>query len=150
MSLSSKAVNGGLYGTAPYLGVNDQGTMFSVTPSGSFAVSKFCSQTGCANANPASPLVQGTSGSLYGISNSTIFETALDGTATTLYTATGICGPYQGMFEAGLSCAMMQSLNGNFYATITAGGFYGKGTDCNQGVWGDHEDNPRRKRHELI
>jgi uncharacterized repeat protein (TIGR03803 family) len=97
------------------------GTIFEVASDGTFkTVYRFCSRTHCTDgAYPFAGLVQGNDGNLYGISeNSTggvqiLFSITLAGKLTVI--ARGVTG-----FDGAGS--MIQSTDGNFYATATAGG----------------------------
>jgi uncharacterized repeat protein (TIGR03803 family) len=63
-----QATDGNLYGTASGGGAKGGGTIFRISPSGTFTtLYSFCSQVGCADGSaPSASLVQGTYGILYG------------------------------------------------------------------------------------
>ncbi len=68
-SALTQATDGKLYGTTFYGGpYGNDGTLFSITPSGTFAtLYNFCPATGCADgAGPNAPMKQNTNGILYG------------------------------------------------------------------------------------
>jgi uncharacterized repeat protein (TIGR03803 family) len=126
-----QGTDGNFYGTTSEGGANGQyGTVFKVTPSGSFTrLYSFCSHNGCADgANPNAALVLGTDGNFYGTTltggttgsnDGTIFKITPSGTLTTLYSfcAQGGCPdgaqPYAGL---------VQATDGNFYGTTFEGG----------------------------
>jgi uncharacterized repeat protein (TIGR03803 family) len=63
-----QAASGDLYGTAEDGGAYGGGTIFKITPDGTFTtLYSFCAQTGCPDGqSPASGLIQGTNGIFYG------------------------------------------------------------------------------------
>jgi uncharacterized repeat protein (TIGR03803 family) len=127
--------DGNLYGTTFYGGLNNQGTVFKVTTSGTLTILyNFCTQANCADgAEPSGGLVAATDGDLYGTTEAgglyllgTVFKITTAGTLTTLHS---FCA------EGGTSCsdginpiaALMQATNGNFYGTTYSGGVNGYG-----------------------
>jgi uncharacterized repeat protein (TIGR03803 family) len=78
-----QTTDGNFYGTTSGGGANNQGTIFKITPSGTFStLYNFCTQTNCTDgAIPYAALFQATNGSLYGTthnggtrSDGTVFE----------------------------------------------------------------------------
>ncbi len=69
--------DGNFYGTTALGGANGEGTVFKITPGGTFTLLyTFCSESGCADgAEPAAALIQDTNGKFYG-------TTILGGTGT--------------------------------------------------------------------
>jgi len=63
-----QATDGNLYGTTSSGGANDEGTVFKITPSGSFkTLYSFCSESACTDGEvPYAPLIQDTNGMIYG------------------------------------------------------------------------------------
>jgi CSLREA domain-containing protein len=120
-----QASDGNFYGTTSADGTGNCGTVFQLTPAGSYTVlHTFNESDGC---NPASSLVQGTDGNLYG----TTLGDANDGTIFKI----GLVSPYpftlmhtfsggDGEFPNGL----VQGNDGNFYGTTSAGGSRNAGT----------------------
>jgi uncharacterized repeat protein (TIGR03803 family) len=89
-----QAVDGNLFGTTYVGGTHGYGTVFKITPSGTFkTLHSFCSQSGCPDGEfPQTGLVQATNGNLYGTTiiggaygSGAIFEITPNGTLTTLY-----------------------------------------------------------------
>jgi uncharacterized repeat protein (TIGR03803 family) len=131
------ATDGNFYGTASNGGTSNQGVVFKTTPAGAFSIiHNFCPQSGCADgAYPASSLVQGNDGYLYGTTVyggssfcghgcGTIFKINFQGTLTTLYRFCNSQACTDGVFPyAGLALAS----DGNFYGTTYAGGAYDLG-----------------------
>jgi uncharacterized repeat protein (TIGR03803 family) len=126
-----QAKDGNFYGTTAFGGPVSQGTngtLFQITPSGTFT--NLVSFTGTNGAGPRAGLVQGADGSFYGTtynggSNNagTIFQLTTNGTLTTLVTLT--FGDGSGAYpKAGL----LQGQDGNFYGTTAFGGTNGFGT----------------------
>lgn len=125
--------DGNFYGTTESNGPNNaNGTLFKVTPTGSFTTLHiFCSQTGCADGVlPNGGLIQANDGNFYGTTNGggnnltacnfsagcgTIFKITPAGALTTLYAFD---------FSDGLnpSAGLVQGTDGTFYGTTTAGG----------------------------
>jgi uncharacterized repeat protein (TIGR03803 family) len=141
-----QANDGNFYGTTevggppagcPGNGSTGCGTIFQFTVNGTLTtIYTFCSQTNCSDGNfPAGPLVQGTDGNLYGTTYEggndstcdaphgcgTVFKITLGGALTTLHSFRMTDGesPVGGL---------LQSANGQFYATTRDGGRYGDGT----------------------
>jgi uncharacterized repeat protein (TIGR03803 family) len=137
-----QATNGDFYGTTWRGGVNGEGTVFTITPSGTLTtLYSFCSQGGgnCTDGElPYAGLVQATNGDFYGTtqfgganvapngaSAGTIFKITPSGTLTTLYSFCSQSGCTDGYVpDAGL----VQATNGDFYGTTWGGGVNGEGT----------------------
>lgn len=129
----SLASNGTLYGETFVGGANGDGTIFSITPGGTFtSLYTFCAQSGCADgSNPYNGLVPATDGNLYGLTdgggvynNGTIFKITTTGTLTTIYEFCEQSGCPDGTDAAGL----FQATDGNFYGTTYGGGANDYGT----------------------
>ncbi len=130
-----QASNGILYGTTLVGGTGNNGTVFSITPSGMFTtLYRFCSQSKCSDgAVPFGALIQATDGELYGTTffggvngnYGTIFKITTSGTFTSVYSFCSQSGctdserPYAGL---------LQATNGDLYGTTTASGADGYGT----------------------
>jgi uncharacterized repeat protein (TIGR03803 family) len=125
-----QATNGDFYGTTYGGGANDEGTVFTITPSGTLTtLYSFCSQSNCTDgANPYAGLVQATNGDLYGTTYSggannlgTVFKITLSGTLITLHSFDLTDGAYP-------EAALIQATNGDLYGTTSRDGFNGYGT----------------------
>jgi uncharacterized repeat protein (TIGR03803 family) len=112
-----QATNGELYGTTGGGGANGRGTIFKITPSGTFTtVYSFCPQSGCLDGDsPEAGLVQARDGALYGTTlyggsagDGTVFRMTPGGAITTLYSFSGTT---DGSFPGGL----VQATDGDFY-----------------------------------
>src|ERR1017187_6061793 len=117
-----QAANGDLYGTTAGGGINNGGTVFKITPSGTLTtLYSFCSQTNCADGRgPVAGLVQAANGDLYGTTGQdgangggTIFKITPSGTLTTLYS---FC-PKSGCTDTYPSAGLVQAANGDLYGT---------------------------------
>ena len=129
-----QATNGDFYGTTWGGGVNGEGTVLRITPSGVLTtLYNFCSQPvsgECTDgANPYAALVQATNGDFYGTTvdggangeGGTVFKITPSGTLTTLYS---FCS------RGGASCtdgespvaALVQDTNGDLYGATVYGG----------------------------
>ena len=119
------AANGTLYGTTSLGGVDGNGTIFSISPSGKMTT--LHSFSGTDGAKPYGGLVQGTNGDLYGTTfaggiqgQGTVFEFSLSGTLTTLHS---FCSDFlvcpDGQVPEG---TLLQVSNGTFYGTTAFGG----------------------------
>jgi uncharacterized repeat protein (TIGR03803 family) len=122
-----QAANGDLYGTTAGGGINNGGTVFKITPSGTLTtLYSFCSQTNCADGRgPVAGLVQAANGDLYGTTGQdgangggTIFKITPSGTLTTLYS---FC-PKSGCTDTYPSAGLVQAANGDLYGTTLQGG----------------------------
>ena len=120
--------DGDLYGETDYGGTKSSGNVYKLTLGGSLSnIYSFCSQPKCADGHgPLGTMIQAIDGDLYGTTTSgggntggTIFRLTTSGSLTTLYSfcAQANCTD-GGDPEAGL----LQSTNGKFYGTTTAGG----------------------------
>jgi uncharacterized repeat protein (TIGR03803 family) len=121
-----QGTDGSLYGTTYSGGLDDKGTVFRITVSGTLAT--LHSFSGIDGANPGAALVQGTDGNFYGTTqqggangSGTVFRITPSGTLTPLHSFAGGDG------EKPLA-ALVQGSDGNFYGTTSAGGTYGSGT----------------------
>jgi uncharacterized repeat protein (TIGR03803 family) len=129
-----QATDGNLYGTVTYGGANGVGTVFKITPSGTFTtIYNFCSQSDCADGNvPYGALVQATDGNLYGTTGAgganvlygTAFKITPSGTLTTIYNFCSQSGCADGAYPGS---ALVQDTNGSFYGTTAHGGASGVG-----------------------
>jgi uncharacterized repeat protein (TIGR03803 family) len=113
--------NGTLYGTTFEGGINGNGTVYELVPSGQLiTLHTFCSAPNCADGlDPIAGLTFATNGNLYGTTSQsvagavgTIFELATSGDLTTLFSTQ----------EAGPNFGVLQALNGNFYGVNESGG----------------------------
>ena len=135
-----QASNGSLVGTTESGGQYGFGSIFSVTPAGSFeTLYSFCASTGCPDgASPAGTLVQAASGVYYGTTQSggksancgayacgTVFKITGAGALTTLHSFCVKSGCPDGQAPyAGLTLAS----DGNLYGATPAGGANANGT----------------------
>jgi uncharacterized repeat protein (TIGR03803 family) len=120
-----QASNGNFYGTTPFGGANNHGTVFEITPAGKLTtLYSFCPQTNCPDgAEPYPGLTLATNGSLYGTTSfgganesGAIFEITPAGKFTTLYSFT--------VYEA-LPNSLIQAADGTFYGTTQSTGTTG-------------------------
>jgi uncharacterized repeat protein (TIGR03803 family) len=123
------ANDGNFYGTTQVGGAFSQGTLFSISPTGTFkTLHTFCSQSNCSDGgSPQSPPVQGIDGNFYGVAYSggtlnggTIYQITAAGTYKVLY---NFCS-YQTSCPTGSnpSGALAQDSVGNFFGTTAFGG----------------------------
>ena len=129
-----QASNGNLVGTTESGGQYGFGSIFSITPAGTFTtLYSFCASTGCPDgASPSGTLVQGANGVYYGTTQSggksancgayacgTVFKITGAGALTTLHSFCVKSGCPDGQAPyAGLTLAS----DGNLYGTTPAGG----------------------------
>jgi uncharacterized repeat protein (TIGR03803 family) len=127
--------DGKLYGTTFDGGSNNNniclgggcGTVFKISARGTLTtLYNFCAETNCADgANPAAPLVLGSDGNIYGITelggatgSGTVFKITPSGSLTTLYNWCSQAGCTDGAYvnfpETG---SFVQATDGNFYGT---------------------------------
>jgi uncharacterized repeat protein (TIGR03803 family) len=117
--------DGNFYGTTTSGGTSQSGTVFKISPEGSF--SSLCSFTGGNDgANPQACLVQGSDGNFYGTTqfggtnqSGTVFKISPEGSFTSLYSFTG---GNDGEYPYG---GLVQGRDGNFYGTTLFGGVNG-------------------------
>ncbi len=119
-----QAADGNLYGTTTQGGSANFGTVFVVTPGGSFTVLHSFSGGATDGASPQAPLIQAADGNFYGTTRrggpadlGTVFRMTPDGAVTTLHAFAG--GPTDG---ASPLAAIIQASDGNFYGTTSQGG----------------------------
>ncbi len=107
--------DGSFYGSTPFGGTNGGGTLYKITPNGTFTT--LCSfPSGGNSGNSSSTLVQAGDGNFYGTVADEIFKITSAGAFTLLYTFTnGADGsiPYGGFVEGA---------DGNLYGTTFTGG----------------------------
>jgi uncharacterized repeat protein (TIGR03803 family) len=129
-----QGTDGNFYGTTITGGVNDDGSVFKITPTGTLTtLYSFCSQASCTDGeNPYSALVEGTDGNFYGTTDQggngfgTVFSITSSGTLTTVYSFCSQSGCPDGKYPyAGL----VQDTNGNFYGSTNDGGVITSGCD---------------------
>ncbi|MGB7769683.1 MAG: choice-of-anchor tandem repeat GloVer-containing protein [Verrucomicrobiia bacterium] len=122
-----QGADGNLYGTASVGGTGDWGSVFNITPDGTFdALHSF---TGVADGGfPYAELVQGVDGNFYGTTLEggngwgTVFRIIPGGSVSNLYSFTG--GADGGSPEARL----VQGVDGSLYGTTSEGGASSSGT----------------------
>jgi uncharacterized repeat protein (TIGR03803 family) len=116
-----QATNGSLYGTTEFLGADNGGTVFKITPSGTLTtLHNF--ENGTDGGNPNAALIQAVDKKLYGTTIhggseglGTVFKITPSGTLTVLHAFdnTGGFYPYAGL---------VQATDGSFYGTTANGG----------------------------
>ncbi|HBA83151.1 MAG TPA: hypothetical protein DCZ95_03560 [Verrucomicrobia bacterium] len=118
--------NGHLYGTAPYGGAQNAGSVFEVTTAGSFTLLHLFAG-GSDGAEPTATLAVGSDGLLYGVASrggafgcGTIFRINAGGIFTNLHDFTGIDGDHP--------AAALTPLGGALYGTTQYGGAGNCGT----------------------
>jgi uncharacterized repeat protein (TIGR03803 family) len=127
------ATDGNFYGTTTKGGAGGWGTVFKITPDGSFtSLLSFCPQgPPCVDAGyPIAPLIQGGNGDFYGTTNlggqgfggngfGTVFKMTASGTLTILHS---FCFDLNCTDGAYPRAPLIQTANGNFYGTASLGG----------------------------
>lgn len=125
--------NGNFYGTTPYGGANNGGSVYEITSGGTLTtLYSFCSQPNCADGdNPYAALIVAANGNFYGAtarggtnSEGTIYEITSAGKLRTLYS---FCSQ-PNCPDGSLPNALVQATNGKFYGTTYSGGPYNGGT----------------------
>jgi uncharacterized repeat protein (TIGR03803 family) len=122
--------DGNFYGTTPYGGADNQGTIFRMTPEG-VLTTLFEFGRNDNGSQPYAALVQGKDGDFYGttylggIGYGTAFKITSVGELTTLVQFTGVGGLNIG--SAG-NAALVLGSDGNFYGTTPVGGADDDGT----------------------
>lgn len=120
--------DGNFYGTTTEGGVNGNGTVFRLTPTGILTtLYKFCSQANCTDGwDPEAALIQGSDGNFYGTTQfggategGTVFKLTPGGVLTTLYS---FCSQANCDDGFGPEAALIQANDGNFYGTTARGG----------------------------
>jgi uncharacterized repeat protein (TIGR03803 family) len=127
-----QASDGDLYGVSAGGGTNNTGTVFTITPSGiETIVYSFGPRTGIDGQAPNGPLLQGSDGNFYGVTEGggtngtgTVFRMSPSGAATILYSF----GPITGADGQVPSAGLIQANDGNFYGTTIEGGTNHTGT----------------------
>ena len=116
--------DGNFYGTTSAGGSNDLGTVFRVSPDGTFT--SLVSFDGANGADPQAALTPGGDGALYGTTYTggasnwgTIFLITTNGAFTNLFSFIGTSHPEQG---ANPAAALVPDGAGNFYGTADYGG----------------------------
>jgi uncharacterized repeat protein (TIGR03803 family) len=132
--------DGNFYGTTVYGGANEEGTVFKITPQGTFTtLYAFCSETNCVDGSqPTAALAQAADGNFYGTTSDggvnldcngigcgTIFEITPVGQLTTLYNFCSVAGCADGSDP---HAALTLGTDGNFYGTTENGGANNYGT----------------------
>ncbi len=120
--------DGNFYGTTSQGGANNTGTVFQITPAGTFTT-LYSFSGGTDGAIPAAGLVQGTDSNFYGTTSiggsntyGTVFSISSNGAFTSIYQFNKADGRYP-------AAALIQSSSdGYFYGTTPLGGNRGEGT----------------------
>ncbi len=129
-----QGTDGNFHGTTHAGGTNSDGTIFTITPSGTLTTQySFCSQTNCTDGDDLiAGLVQATNGIYYGttyvggannvgsVHSGTVFKITATGTPTTLYNfcSKTECTDGENPGYGGL----IQAANGDLYGTTMFGG----------------------------
>jgi uncharacterized repeat protein (TIGR03803 family) len=125
-----EGADGNFYGTSYIGGVNNQGTLYRISPSGTYALLHSFSGTASDGNGPLGGLVLGSDGNFYGTAsatgtkfNGTVFSIGTSGAFTLLHSFTG--APSDGNFP---NAGVVQGADGNFYGTTYEGGANGGAT----------------------
>jgi uncharacterized repeat protein (TIGR03803 family) len=120
--------DGNAYGTTNQGGINNDGTVFKVTPQGAVTIlHKFRDGSVYEDgANPSAALLLGSDGNYYGTTGSggaanqgTVFKMTPAGSVTILHSFEDGTGPYDGTEPV---APLIQGTDGNFYGTTAYGG----------------------------
>ena len=125
-----EGLDGSFYGAAEEGGANGYGVVFKVTRFGGLTVLySFCSQAGCADGIGPNSLILGSDGNFYGTTSNPTSDGAVPNTIFQITPAGAYTLLYSTDFrtESGL-LSVMQSTDGNFYATNDVGGANNLGT----------------------
>jgi len=129
-----EGLDGNLYGTTQYGGTYTWGTVYKLTPTGTYSrIHNFCKVSGCPDgAMPLGGLVQGTDGWLYGTTwafgagnGGTDFRINTNGQFQTL---NSFCMQPNCTDGDQPQSTLVQGSDGYFYGTSLLGGQYGQGT----------------------
>ncbi|MEO6785188.1 MAG: choice-of-anchor tandem repeat GloVer-containing protein, partial [Chthoniobacteraceae bacterium] len=131
-----KGSDGNFYGTTQSGGTGGLGTVFKVTPGGTFTtITSFTGTTGAAlGSTPNTTLLLASDGNFYGTTTGggagnfgTIYKVAADGSGafTSLLSFTGGSGAFPGSSP---TANLVQGSDGNLYGATTGGGTGGAGT----------------------
>jgi uncharacterized repeat protein (TIGR03803 family) len=122
--------DGNFYGTTEYGGTNVEGTVFRISPGGSYTNLYSFHSSPNDGEHPYGGLVQGSDGNFYGTTGDggtysvgTVFRISPSGNETNLHSFVG--RPNDGQ---GPAAGLVQGSDGNFYGTTEGGGTYGLGT----------------------
>jgi uncharacterized repeat protein (TIGR03803 family) len=122
--------DGNFYGTTDAGGVNADGTVFRITPSGTETVLYSFAGGSSDGSHPEGGLIQGSDGNFYGTTDAggangdgTVFKITPSGTETLLYSFAG--GSSDG---SNPTAGLIQGSDGNLYGTTFLGGANGHGT----------------------
>ena len=117
-----QGADGNFYGTAPNGGPNSNGTVFAISPDGSFFTNVYSFTGGTNGASPAGGLIVGTDGNFYGTTYSggvsnvgTVFQITPNGTFAQLAQLSFTNG-------ANPDVALVQAPDGSFYGGTRYGG----------------------------
>jgi len=125
-----QATDGNFYGTTYGGGANGDGSIFRITPAGTFTTFySFCNLADCLDGNdPGGGLTKGADGNLYGTTYSggatdqgTVFRISLAGVLDTFYY---FCTQTDCPDGSGPELTMLQGTDGNFYGSADGGGLY--------------------------
>jgi uncharacterized repeat protein (TIGR03803 family) len=119
--------DGDFYGTTEAgNGTTDEGTVFKLTPTGTFSTLFIFPETGSDGSFPQGTLVRAADGKIYGTTSDggasgggTVFSITPGGELTTLYNFCSLPNCADGAAPAG---GLVQATNGNFYGTTVYGG----------------------------
>ncbi len=116
--------DGNFYGTTFFGGTNDDGTVFRISPNGSYTNLHFFAGHPGDGASPYAGLAQGSDGNFYGTTVSggthnlgTVFKIAPSGSCMILYNFGGFAND-----GANPSAGLVQGSDGNFYGMTDSGG----------------------------
>jgi uncharacterized repeat protein (TIGR03803 family) len=130
-----QATDSNFYGTTNLGGTNTSGTVFKMTPTGTFTtLYSFCSQQSCADGEyPNAGLLQASDGNLYGTTSDggahgtggTVFKITPSGNLTTIYSFCSVAHCADGQSP---NTSLIQGIDGNFYGTTFSDGVNSAGT----------------------
>ena len=121
-----QSTDGNFYGTTREGGLNDYGTVFRITPTGTLTTLHSFGSQSTDGIYPYAGLVQATDGNFYGTtyvgggnSSGTVFRIKPNGTLTTLYAFCSQSGCTDGQ---GPGAGLVQATDGSLYGTTVYGG----------------------------